>query len=289
MNRVWRGRSTQKWLVCKLSLLRRESLFSQRELLLVNSVHCVGMRLKWTCFALGVALTGLFLVSQRIYSATVTFHTVSDAIQPSLSEIVARMVTYRHWQDEALREYQARRTFQAVNDRFNMNSTLEVRTIFKWPFSMESTVLRQEGSSFIREHVFEKILAAETEFASKDDADIIPKNYDFELIGKEDCAGLRCWHLSLKPKRKDKYLLDGEVWVDATDYGVYRVHGSPSKRISMWVSKVEIDKRHRRLEGVWLPEKIESSSNIRFAGSVGMKIEYTYDVVKVISPTTARK
>ena len=272
--------------------MSRRKPSSRLTLLLVHSVQCMGMGtmpLKWTCLTLGVALTCLFLVSQRIYSATAHVHTVSDVVQPTVSEIVARMVTYRHWQDEALREYQERRTFEAVNDRFNMNSILEVRTIFKWPFSVESTVLRQEGSGFVREHVFEKILAAETEFASKDDADIIPKNYDFELIGKEDCQGLQCWHLSLKPKRKDKYLLDGDVWVDATDYGVYRLHGSPSKKVSIWVSKVEIDKRHRRLEGVWLPEKIESSSNIRFAGNVRMKIEYTYDVVKVISPVTAHK
>ncbi len=110
------------------------------------------------------------------------------------------------------------------------------------------------------------------------------------MIGKEDCGGKPCWHLSLQPKRKDKYLLDGDVWVDAADYGICRVHGSPSKRVSIWVSNVDIDKRMRRIEGIWLPEKIDSTSSIRFAGNVRMQIEYIYDVVTVISPpTTARK
>src|SRR5438105_13503137 len=114
------------------------------------------MPLRWTHVALGVLIGTALLVSQRIYSAGVEFHKVSDEVQPSISEIVTRIVAYRHWQDEALREYHARRTFYAVNERFNMNSTLEVRTIFRWPYSMESTVLRQEGPDFVREHVFDK-------------------------------------------------------------------------------------------------------------------------------------
>jgi hypothetical protein len=145
--------------------------------------------------------------------------------------------------------------------------------------------LNQEGSTFIREHVFEKILAAETELASKDEADIIPKNYDFVLLGKDGCASERCWHLSMKPKRNDKYLLNGEIWLDATDYGICRIHGSPSKRVSLWVSKVDIDKRLRRINGIWLADRIESSSNIRFAGNVRMQIEYAYDSVTVVRPT----
>jgi hypothetical protein len=245
---------------------------------------------KWTCIALGIAIGAIFLASQRIYSAGIQLQRVSDKIDISVNQIAERMVTYRRWQDDSLREYQARRTFHAATQRFNMDSTLEVRTFFHWPYSLQSTVLRQEGSSFVREHVFDKILEAETEFASKDDADIVPQNYDFALIGKERCDDRPCWHLSLTPKRKDKYLLDGDAWVDTADYGVTRIHGSPSKRVSIWITNVDIDKRMRRIEGMWLTEKIDSTSTIRFAGSVRMQIDYVYDIVSVINPaSTARK
>ena len=246
-------------------------------------------RLQGRCclVALSIVLGGILLLSEQICSATLQLPLVSDETQPSLGKIVARMVAYRQWQDDALREYKAQRRFYAWNERFNIDSTLEVRTIFRWPHLLQSTVLRQEGSSFIREHAFEKILAAETELASKDEADIIPKNYDFVLLGKDVCAGERCWHLSLKPKRNDKYLLNGEIWVDAADYGICRIQGSPAKRVSLWVSKVDIDERLRRINGIWLADRIESSSNIRFAGNVRMRIEYTYDSVTVVPPTLA--
>jgi len=243
---------------------------------------------KWLCVAVCAALGGTFALSQRIWSAGLQLHTNLDHAQPSLTDIVARMVAYREWQDDYLREYQARRTFHASNPRFKMDSTLEVRTIFRWPNSLESAVLRQEGSSFIREHVFEKILAAETEQASKDQADIIPKNYDFALLGKGECDGRRSWHLNMNPKRKDKYLLNGEVWIDAEDYGICRVRGVPSKRVSLWISNVEIDRRFRRIEGVWLTDKIESTSDVRFGGNVRVQIEYTYDSVTVAGTTVTR-
>src|SRR5437870_11423219 len=47
------------------------------------------------------------------------------------------------------------------------------------------------------------------------------------------------------PKRKDKYLIEGQVWIDAADFGIARVQGAPAKRPSFWLSNVAIDKRMR--------------------------------------------
>lgn len=233
-------------------------------------------------FKTGLTLACILLVSIGLYSSGLQFHPVSFSdMQPRLDDIVAHMLIYRQWQNGALREYQAHRRFYASNPRFNRDSTLEVQTIFQWPYSLRSTVIKQDGSDFIREHVFEKIIEAENDLAVNDQADIIPKNYDFSIAGKEDCQGRACWRLAIKPKRRDKYLIDGDIWVDAADYGISRIHGFPAKHLSVWVSHVEIDKRLSRIEGVWLTNKIESSSSIRLVGDVVLKIEYAYDSVKV--------
>ena len=122
--------------------------------------------------------------------------------------------------------------------------------------------------------------------AVSDQADIIPKNYDFSFVAKEDCQGRPCWRLAIKPKRKDKFLIDGDIWLDSADYAVTHVHGIPSKHVSVWVSRVEIDRRLSRIEGVWLTNKIESASSIRLVGDVVLQIEYAYDSVKVASAPT---
>ena len=227
-------------------------------------------------------LAALLVVSIGLYSSGLQLDPVSlSDVRPSLGDIVGHMLTYSQWQNGALREYQAHRRFYAANPRFNKDSTMEVMTIFQWPYSLRSTVIRQDGSDFIREHVFEKIIEAESDLAVNDQSDMIPKNYDFSYGGKDDCQGRPCWRLGIKPKRKDKYLIDGDIWVDSADYAVSRVHGSPSKRVSIWVSRVEIDTRLSRIEGVWLTNKIESSSSIRLVGDVSLQIEYVYDKVKV--------
>jgi len=231
------------------------------------------------------AIAGVVLfVSIAVYSSGLQFHPVSFSdMRPPLDDIVAHMLAFREWQNGALREYQAHRRFYASNPRFSKDSTLEVQTIFRWPYTMQSTVMKQDGSDFIKEHVFDKIIEAESELSINDQADLIPKNYDFALAGKEDCQGRPCWKLNLRPKRKDKYLIEGDMWVDAADYAVSRIHGTPSKHLSMWVSRVVIDRQLTRIAGVWLPNKIESSSSIRLVGDVQLQIEYVYESVKVVN------
>ena len=216
---------------------------------LVAGVQVIGVPFK-TCAIIGAIL----FVALGMYSSGLQFHTASlSDVRPPVDDIVAHMLAHRQWQNDALREYQAHRRFYAANPRFNKDSTMEVKTIFQWPYSLRSTVIRQDGSDFIREHVFEKIIEAESDLAVNDESDMIPKNYDFTYGGKDDCQGRPCWRLGIKPKRKDKYLIDGDIWVDSADYAVSRVHGSPSKRVSIWVSRVEIDTRMSRIEGVGSP------------------------------------
>jgi hypothetical protein len=210
----------------------------------------------------------------------------ADSVPTNLNEVLSRMINYRRWYYEALLGYQAQRQFHAASQRFNMNSKMEVETVFLSPDSLHSTVIKQEGSSLVRQQVFEKILHAETEAATqiaRDQTDIIPQNYRFGLIGMEDCEGRQCWHLTITPKRKDKYLLDGMIWIDAADYAICRIHGVTSKRPSLWVSQVEIDKRYRKIDQLWLADRIESSADVFLAGHTTVMIESAYGKITVAS------
>jgi hypothetical protein len=201
----------------------------------------------------------------------------------TVDEILHRMMARNEWQDRALLEFKAHRRFYAMNARFKTDSTMYVQTVFRHPDQVQSTVTKQEGSKLIRSRVFDKILEAESETHNKKDKqqfDIIPANYDFALQGQETCDGRSCFHLKISPKRRDKYSLDGEVWVDGEDYSIVRIHGAPAKRPSIWTLKTEIDRRYKKIEGVWLPERLDSSSNIMIAGHSVLSIEYNYDSVE---------
>jgi len=202
---------------------------------------------------------------------------------PSVQEILDRMVARNAVQDRTLLEFRALRKFYAANFRFKTDSTMYVQTVFRRPDQLQSTVTSHEGSNLIRSRVFDKILEAENETHARKDkqqVDIIPANYNFELAGTEDCNGRSCYHMLISPRRRDKYSLDGEVWIDAEDYSIVRIHGAPARRPSIWTLKTEIDRRYKKVDGVWLPERMDSSSNIMIAGHSVLSIEYTYNSVK---------
>ena len=73
-----------------------------------------------------------------------------------------------------------------------------------------------------------------------------------------------------------KYAIQGQIWVDAEDGAIVRIQGSPAKRPSFWTLNTEIERRYRRIDGFWLCEAMESTSNIMIAGKSTLKIDYNY-------------
>jgi hypothetical protein len=197
---------------------------------------------------------------------------------PAIETILQQMKAYDDWQERHLVEYQVQRTFHATNPRFNLESTLEVRTLFRKPNSFDSEVLRSEGSKLIRERVFDKILEAENDNRDSESSKstFTAANYNIALLGQEDCGGRACYHLKVTSKRKEKYNIDGEIWVDAEDGAIGRIHGAPAKRPSLWTLHTEIDRRYKRINGFWLFESMESDSDIFVGGRSTLKVDHSY-------------
>ena len=202
---------------------------------------------------------------------------------PNVDEILVRMRAHDEWQGQYLIEYRAQRKFSATNVRFKEDATLEVLTTFRRPNTLESQVLRAEGSKIIRERVFNKILEAENETnaeLTKQQIDIVPANYGFSYLGREDCDGRECYRLSITPRRKEKYLIDGQIWIDAEDGGIVRIQGWPAKRPSFWARQTQLDRRYKRIEGMWLSDRLESVSDVLIAGRSYLKIQYSYESIQ---------
>jgi hypothetical protein len=206
----------------------------------------------------------------------------TPAVLPSVSEIVERMMNHNERQNQALIEFRAQRKFFAANIRFKMDSTMVVETVFRQPDSMKSSIVTQTGSDLIRDRVFAEILKSEAETSKKEakhQVDITPTNYNFSLVAQEMCDDRPCYRLDISPKRKDKYSLQGNAWIDAEDYAIVRLHGAPAKKPSFWTLKTEIDKHYRKIEGMWLADQLQSSSDIFIGGHSTLSIEYVYQEV----------
>ena len=127
------------------------------------------------------------------------------------------------------------------------------------------------------------VLKAENETHSKlakQQVDIVPANYSFSYIGQELCDDRKCYRLGITPRRREKYLIQGQIWIDAEDWSIVRIQGSPAKRPSFWTRQTQIDRRYKRIDGMWLNDSLESTSDILIAGRSTLKIQYLYEAIE---------
>lgn len=184
-------------------------------------------------------------------------------------EIVNRMVEANRRRDLTLRRYTATRDYKAENPRLKKQASMQARIKFESPATKQFTVLSEDGSDTVRKMVFRGMMDGEIEALTpqmKRRSAINTENYNFTLIGRDVLFGRTCYELEAEPKRKDKFLFRGRLWVDACDFAVMRVRGHPAKLPSIWTRKVDLERDFQKVNEFWLPAKDEAESQILIFG-----------------------
>src|ERR1700739_615165 len=109
-------------------------------------------------------------------------------------------------------------------------------------------------------------------------------NYDFEVVGTELVADRQTYVLETKPKRKEKYLFRGRIWVDVEDYALVRAEGSPAKNPSFWTKSTHFVQMYRKSGPLWFPLSTESVTEVHFFGTTDVSIEYFGYAPKALHP-----
>jgi hypothetical protein len=138
-------------------------------------------------------------------------------------------------------------------------------------------IISRSGSPAIQSHVFDALLEAEVD-TSKQPGNgelLTPENYSFRLTGQEDYAGRHCYVLETDPKRKDKRLLKGRIWIDAGDYGVVHVEGKPSDNLSFFVGRPMIVQDFTKIQDYWWVSRRHSYIDNMFLGKSDLVIDYS--------------
>jgi len=98
-------------------------------------------------------------------------------------------------------------------------------------------------------------------------SEISRRNYKFVFLQQEMLGGVPTYLLRMIPKRKEKYLFNGLVWVDAKTFRIERIEGTPVKKPSWLIKDLDITLQYADMDGLWLPTYIKAAVNVRFAGS----------------------
>ncbi len=197
---------------------------------------------------------------------------------PDAMEIARRLEQTITNREHDLTHYVSYRTYTVTNDRFNFESAMKIRMIFKLPNDKEIDVLQKSGSGILYKMVFKRILAGEMKQAKANFRKLTamtPFNYRFKLDGQETLDGEPCWRLSVTPKRRSQYHLVGTIWVSQRDYDLVKVDGHPAKMPSFWTRDIHLVRKYKKVGEYWLPESDHTVNRVLIFGTSNLDIQYT--------------
>jgi len=96
--------------------------------------------------------------------------------------------------------------------------------------------------------------------------DITRSNYDFTFLREQDFGAVPEYVLHIIPKRKERGLLLGDIWVDAKTYRIRQVVGVPLKNPSIWIENLHITVQFAEVNAMWLPVAVDAIATIHFLG-----------------------
>jgi hypothetical protein len=130
--------------------------------------------------------------------------------------------------------------------------------------------------------VFDRLIQSESETSSgreHHNSAITTANYTFTLAGEEAVGPYHCFVLEAIAKRKDKYLFEGKIWIDAEDFAIVKIAGHPAKKPSFWINRADFVRQYQRIDGFWLPCHDETSVEVKMYGRRVFTVDHQQYVI----------
>jgi hypothetical protein len=208
---------------------------------------------------------------------------------PTAETIVARMAQARAENRTRLRPYVVTRNYKLFGkDESKAKSEVVADVAFVPPNSKKYTIAETNGSG-LGPILVRRMLANEAE-VTKDYAatDVSADNYDFRFLRAADISGQRCYVLELLPKRVERHLLRGDIWVDANTYLLRRFEGELAKPPSWWVRDVSVTLVYGDVGGMWLQTATEAAAEVRILGRTTMvSRDVKYKITELVATASS--
>jgi len=216
----------------------------------------------------------------------------ADAV-PSVETIVMRMARARTENRAHLRPYSVTRDYRLFGKEKQTASSVVIADVTFVPPDLKQFMIQQASGTRLGEKIVRLMLEHETAIVKNNGlTDMSPANYDFRFVREEELNGQHCYVLELLPRRKDKTLLRGLIWVDSTTYLLHRTEGEPGKSPSFWLRDARIALFYGDVGGMWLQTASESSADVRLLGRhtiVSRDVEYKMSELVAATGTAVQK
>lgn len=201
----------------------------------------------------------------------------AQAPTPTADEVVANMYAHDTLREAASAGYTGSREYVLDNHLFRKTATLVVRVTCDRTGTKHFEVLSEDGWKSANKHVLRQMLTTESDSSRPDTRPrnrITSANYAFRMSGTEPIGARMAYVIEASPKREDKTLFRGRIWVDTEDYALVRVEGEPAKNPSFWTRKVHFVQQYYKADEYWFPMETTSVTEARIFGTTEVSIRY---------------
>jgi hypothetical protein len=208
--------------------------------------------------------------------------------QSQAAEIMRQMFLHGAERETASAGYAGTRRYRLENERLDKSAELVAAVHCDADGTKHFAVVSEAGWGSANRHVLRKMLESESETSSpgtRPKSRLTPDNYDFRMVGTEMLDGRTAYVIDVVPKRRDKYLMEGRIWVDATDYALARAEGKPAHNPSFWTKSVHFVQRYQKNGEFWFPVSTDSITEARIFGTTHVNIVYSGYVPNTNNPS----
>jgi outer membrane lipoprotein-sorting protein len=140
------------------------------------------------------------------------------------------------------------------NDETHPAAEMTVHTTYRKESGKSYTIVSQSGSQLIQKFVLNAILDNEKTInlpGNRESSWITSANYQMQLKpgGIQKLDGRDCFVLSLTPRRKASYLIEGTLWVDSKDFSIVQIQGTSSKSPSFFSGPAKMMRQYTNVSG----------------------------------------
>lgn len=191
--------------------------------------------------------------------------------------LFANLLEHDRMCETKLHQYSSLRTYSVINDKGKSYVQEVLAVDFHAPDSKTFVTKSQSGSPLVRALVLDRLVQSEKETSSgraHRDSGMKPENYILKLIGEQDVGPYHCLVAEATPRRRDRYLFEGQVWISSDDYGIVRMAGHPARPLSFWLTRADFVRQYQKIGGFWLPAEDETLVQVRLYGKKTLMVKY---------------
>jgi hypothetical protein len=192
-------------------------------------------------------------------------------------DVIAKLAEHNSQREKLGAGYTGNRQYILQNLKFDKRAEMLVSVKCDPDGTKHFEVVSENGWKSANKRVLRKMLESETETSRPEvrrTTSISPENYQFQMLGSDIVQGRPVYVIQVLPKRQDKYLFEGRIWVDAEDFAMVRAEGKPAKNPSFWTRSIHFVQQYQKSGTFWFPSTTESVTDARIFGKTDVTITY---------------